>query len=140
MRDVTLDDLAKWGHEMPANVLMRCRHVVSENLRTVAAAAALERDDLKTVGRLMAEAHASYRDDFEASCKEADIMVELAAVEKGLIGARLTGGGFGGCTVNLVESADAAGFAENMKRGYLDATGIHPEVYLTLASSGAHQV
>ncbi|HEY0796608.1 MAG TPA: galactokinase [Acidisarcina sp.] len=140
MRDVTLADLAQWGHEMLPNVLKRCRHVVSENLRTVAAAAALERGDLKTVGRLMAEAHASYRDDFEASCREADILVELAAKEDGLIGARLTGGGFGGCTVNLVESCKAGSFAKNMKRGYLDATGIQSEVYLTVASAGAHQV
>lgn len=140
MRDVTLEDLAKWGAEMPPNVLKRCRHVVTENLRTVAAADALERGDLETLGRLMAEAHVSYRDDFEASCKEADILVELAGKQPGLIGARLTGGGFGGCTVNLVESAGAAIFAESMKAGYLAATGIHSEVYLTVASAGAHQV
>jgi galactokinase len=140
LRDVTLDDLKKWGHEMPLNVLKRCRHVVTENIRTVAAADALEGHDLKTLGRLMAEAHASYRDDFEASCPEADILVDLAVKEKGCIGARLTGGGFGGCTVNLVESGDAERFAEKMKEGYYTATGIHSEVYLTVASAGAHQL
>ncbi|HEY0760600.1 MAG TPA: galactokinase [Acidisarcina sp.] len=140
MRDVTVEDLARWGSEMPANVLKRCRHVVTENLRTVGAADALESGDLKTLGRLMAEAHASYRDDFEASCKEADILVELAAKQRGLIGARLTGGGFGGCTVNLVEAPEAGQFADAMKNGYLEATGIQSEVYLTKASAGAHAI
>ena len=105
LRDATVEDLQKWGHEMRPDVLKRCRHIITENHRTVAAADALEAGDLKTLGRLMYEAHASYRDDFEASCPEADILVDLAAKEPGCIGARLTGGGFGGCTVNLVENA-----------------------------------
>ncbi|MGB7137345.1 MAG: galactokinase, partial [Acidobacteriaceae bacterium] len=103
LRDATLEDLEKWGGEMPDNVLRRCRHVITENLRTVAAAGALELGNLKKLGDLMAAAHASFRDDFEASCEEADMMVHLATRLPGLVGARLTGGGFGGCTVNLVE-------------------------------------
>lgn len=140
LRDATVEDLRRWGSEMPENVLRRVRHIVTEDDRTVAAADALERGDLKTLGRLLYEAHASYRDDFAASCREADILVELASKQAGCIGARLTGGGFGGCTVNLVEAARAAEFRENLREGYKRATGIDADVYLCHASAGAHEV
>lgn len=140
LRDATPDDLAKWGHEMPRNVLKRCRHIITENIRTVAAADALESSDLRALGRLMAEAHASYRDDFEASCQEADIMVELAVKEPGCVGARLTGGGFGGCTVNLVETEQADAFSANIAAGYLERTGIQPEIYRCRAAAAAHEI
>jgi galactokinase len=140
LRDATVEDLERWGHEMPPNVLKRCRHIITENIRTVAAADALEANDLDTLGRLMAEAHASYRDDFEASCREADIMVELAIKQAGCVGARLTGGGFGGCTVNLVESANAERFATNIADGYKETTNIQPEIYQSHASAGAHKL
>ena len=97
----------KWGDEMGPKSLMRARHVISENLRTVAASEALCGGDMKELGRLMGEAHWSYSKDFEGSCVECDAMVDLAQDLPGLIGARLTGGGFGGCTINLVEQADA---------------------------------
>ena len=87
---------------MEPKSLLRARHVISENLRTVAACDALMKGDMAELGRLMAEAHWSYSKDFEGSCAEADTMVELAQDLPGLIGARLTGGGFGGCTINLV--------------------------------------
>jgi len=112
LRDATLDDLALWGGEMTPNALKRARHVISENLRTVAAAEALTKGDLPCLGRLMSEAHASYSKDFEGSCLEADAMVSLAQDLPGLIGARLTGGGFGGCTINLVHQSDALDFVE----------------------------
>src|SRR5207253_10145571 len=121
-------------------VLKRCRHVVTENMRTVAAADALGRHDLEELGRLMAEAHASYRDDFEGSCKEADLLVELANKLPGLIGARLTGGGFGGCTVNLVEAEHAPVFAEMLAERYAAKIGIVPQIHLCHASGGAHRV
>jgi galactokinase len=114
--------------------------VISENGRTVAAADALLRGDLKKLGRLMAEAHASYSKDFEASCVEADAMVALAQDLPGLIGARLTGGGFGGCTINLVERAHAAQFSEELSARYATETGIVPQVFVCHASSGAHRV
>ena len=114
--------------------------MVTENVRTVAAADALERGDLKTLGRLMAESHASYRDDFEASCKEADILVDLASREPACVGARLTGGGFGGCTVNLVQASEAEGFGMRLLKGYLAATGIAAELYHCHAAAGAHQI
>lgn len=140
LRDATVEDLNKWGGEMPLSVLKRTRHIITEDERTVAAADALESGDLKTLGRLMYEAHASYRDDFEASCPEADVLVELASREEGCIGARLTGGGFGGCTVNLVETAHARRFSDNLREGYKKATGIVADIYLCHASAGVREV
>ncbi len=140
LRDATLDDLEKWGHEMAPKSLLRARHVISENLRTVAAEKALEKGDLKELGRLMAEAHRSYSQDFEGSCVEADTMVALAQDLPGLIGARLTGGGFGGCTINLVERSQAAAFSEALAGRYAANTGIVPQIHICHASGGAHRL
>lgn len=140
LRDATVEDLEKWGAEMPPNAFKRARHVITENQRTVEAAEALMSGDLQRVGRLMAEAHWSYSRDFEASCEEADAMVELAQDLPGLIGARLTGGGFGGCTINLVESTEAAAFARKLATRYTSRIGISPEIYICHASGGAHRV
>jgi galactokinase len=140
LRDATLEDLEKWGHEMAPKSLLRARHVISEDLRTVAAEKALENGDLKEVGRLMAEAHRSYSQDFEGSCVEADAMVELAQDLPGLIGARLTGGGFGGCTINLVEQSQAKAFAAELGRRYAAKFGIEPQIHICHASGGAHRL
>jgi len=140
LRDATVDDLEKWGQEMSPNALKRARHVITENTRTVAAADALIHHDLKELGRLMSEAHASYSFDFEASCAEADTMVMLAHNLPGLIGARLTGGGFGGCTINLVEQSSAQEFAKALAASYASETGIVPQIHICHASSGAHKV
>jgi len=140
LRDATLEDLEKWGHEMAPKSLMRARHVISENLRTVAACEALLKGDMKELGRLMGEAHWSYSRDFEGSCVEADAMVELAQDLPGLIGARLTGGGFGGCTINLVEQREAAKFAETLGARYAAKTGITPQIHICHASGGAHRL
>ncbi len=140
LRDATLDDLEKWGHEMEPKSLLRARHVISEDLRTVAAEKALEKGDLAEVGRLMAEAHRSYSKDFEGSCVEADLMVELAQDLPGLIGARLTGGGFGGCTINLVEQSQAKAFAAELGKRYAAKTGIEPQIHICHASGGAHRL
>jgi galactokinase len=140
LRDATVEDLEKWGHEMTPNSLKRARHVITENARTVAAAEALINGDLDKLGRLMAEAHWSYSKDFEASCEEADAMVELAQDLPGLIGARLTGGGFGGCTINLVEQSQAEAFQEELARLYAGQIGIVPQIHICHASGGAHRL
>ena len=140
LRDATVEDLEQWGHEMTPNSLKRARHVITENARTVAAAEALIHHDLSELGRLMAEAHWSYSRDFEASCDEADAMVELAQDLPGLIGARLTGGGFGGCTINLVELEQAATFQESLAALYAGQTGIVPQIHICHASGGAHWI
>ena len=140
LRDATLEDLEKWGHEMAPNSLKRARHVISENLRTVAASEARLKGDRADVGRLMAEAHKSYSQDFEGSCEEADAMVALAQDLPGLIGARLTGGGFGGCTINLVEQDQAAAFVEALGSRYAAQTGIVPQIHICHASGGARRL
>jgi len=140
LRDATVADLEAWGHEIPPNSLKRARHVITENQRTVEAAEALLRHDMPALGKLMHEAHVSYSQDFEASCAEADTMVDLAQDLPGLIGARLTGGGFGGCTINLVDKDSAAAFALALKERYRKATGIDPEIHICHASAGAHRI
>lgn len=140
LRDATVEDLAKWGSEMSPNALKRARHVITENIRTVAAAEALIRHNLPELGRLMAEAHTSYSEDFEASCIEADAMVALAQDLPGLIGARLTGGGFGGCTINLVEREHAAEFSAQLGARYTGEFGIVPQIMVCHASNGARRI
>jgi galactokinase len=140
LRDCTLEDLERWGGEMEPKSYLRAKHVIGENLRTQAACEALLRGDIKELGRLMAEAHLSYSRDFEGSCAEADAMVALAQDLPGLIGARLTGGGFGGCTINLVEQAEALAFAEALGARYTEQTGIVPQIYVCHASNGAHRL
>jgi galactokinase len=140
LRDATLDDLDRWGAEMSEKSLRRCRHVITEDDRVLAAVAAFRANDLTRFGELMHQAHASFRDDFEASCPQIDILVELANRQPGCLGARLTGGGFGGCTVNLVAADQAEAFTAAMRAGYLDATNITAEIYTSRASAGAHAV
>jgi galactokinase len=140
LRDATMADLEKWGSEMKPESLRRCRHVITEDDRVLAAVEAFKAHDLTRFGELMHAAHASFRDDFEASCPEIDILVDLANKQPGCFGARLTGGGFGGCTVNLVAADNAAAFVDAMRAGYLSATGITADIYTSRASDGAHEV
>jgi galactokinase len=140
LRDATLEDLEKARGSMSENAFRRCRHIITENARVQKAAKALAAGDMKRMGQLMAEAHASYRDDFAASCPEVDLLVELAAAQPGVIGARLTGGGFGGCTVNLVEAAHAEGFRRGIHASYLERAGIDAEIYLCQAAAGASEL
>jgi galactokinase len=140
LRDATLEDLEKARPSMSEKAYRRCRHIITENIRVEAAAAALAAGDMKRMGQLMAEAHASYRDDFAASCPEVDLLVELAAQQPGIIGARLTGGGFGGCTVNLVEAAHAGAFRKSIHDAYLEHAGIDADIYLCQAAGGASEL
>jgi galactokinase len=140
LRDATMNDLNTHKGEMPDNVFRRCRHVITENQRVLDGAAAFESGDLKQFGELMKQSHDSYRYDFEASCEECDILVELAQKQPGCYGARLTGGGFGGCTVNLVEEKDITTFVDAMREGYKQSTGITAEIYQSKASDGVHRV
>lgn len=140
LRDATLADLEKAHASMSENAYRRCRHIITENARVKEAAAALSSGNMKRMGQLMAEAHASYRDDFAASCPEVDLLVELAAAQPGIIGARLTGGGFGGCTVNLVEAARAEAFRKGIHDAYLERAGIDADIYLCQAAAGASEL
>ena len=137
LRDATLEDLEACRGKMSPESFARCRHVITENARVVQAAAALRTGDVSRFGVLMKEAHVSFRDDFAASCAEVDTLVEIAERLPGCYGARITGGGFGGCTVNLVRAADAQTFGEALGAGYLAAKGIVAEWFVCAAEDGA---
>jgi galactokinase len=129
LRDVTIEQLEQYREGLSDVVYRRCRHVITENARVLAAGEALERHDLGQFGRLMAESHTSLRDDYEVSCWELDVMVELARKVEGVYGARMTGGGFGGCTVNLVREDKADEFRKQVGREYEHITKLKPEIY-----------
>ena len=137
LRDATLEDLAKCKGEMSADIAARCKHVITENARVLAAREALRKGDLVEFGRIMIEAHASFRDDFAASCEEVDELVEIARRQPGCLGARITGGGFGGCTVNLVETAHAEAFTRAVRSEYEKATGKLADCFICAATDGA---
>src|SRR5438034_8418173 len=140
LRDVTLSQLEDHRGNLSPKVFARCRHVVTENARVKSAVEAFCRGDSKALGPLMRDSHHSLRDDYEVSCKELDLMVEIAEAQPGLIGARMTGGGFGGCTINLVESAAVSEFRRNVAAKYSAKTGLTPEIYVSPASEGAQQM
>jgi galactokinase len=140
LRDVSPSQLEQFANKMPDQVLRRCRHVVNEIARTLAAAETLRRDDLKHFGVLMRASHISLRDDYEVSCRELDLLVELAGGCRGVFGARMTGGGFGGCTVNLVNIDDVASFEKEVGRSYQAATGRKPDIYVCTAADGASAI
>ncbi len=137
LRDVTPAELEQHRDLLPDIVYRRCRHVVTENARVEATAAALAAGDLAHVGRCMAGSHQSLRDDYEVSCAELDVMVEAALQQPGTVGARMTGGGFGGCTVNLVEGPAVPGFQRGVAAAYAARTGIRPAIYVTTPAAGA---
>jgi galactokinase len=137
LRDVTPDSLEAQREKLDAVAYRRARHVVTENERTVATAAAVRRGDWAAVGAHMYASHASLRDDFEVSCPELDLLVELAAASGGVIGSRMTGGGFGGCTVSLVRRAALDGAARHVAEGYREATGREATVFVTRPADGA---
>lgn len=139
LRDVSVNDLERFGRDLDRVVLKRCRHVISENARVIEAASALERGDLQAFGKLMAQSHRSLRDDYEVSCAELDTMVDLAAAVEGVHGARMTGGGFGGCTINLVTAESVAAFKSAVAFGYEQATGLAPEIFVCSTADGASQ-
>jgi galactokinase len=140
LRDATLPLLEENRGRIPPVVFARCHHVVSENQRTLEAAAALERRDLKHLGLLMADSHASLRDEYEVSCHELDVLVEAAAPLDGVYGARMTGGGFGGCTVNLVRSDAVRAFREGVAQAFERATGRRPKIHHSSAAAGAGEL
>lgn len=137
LRDVTPAVLAEHGHVLDEETCRRARHVVSEDARTLEGASALERGDYERFGELMYGSHESLSSDYEVSCEELDVMVEVARDLPGLLGARMVGGGFGGCTVNLVEAERAGDVTGAVRNGYRERTGIDPEVYQFVAVEGA---
>jgi galactokinase len=137
LRDISLHQLVQHSQDLPETIYKRCRHVVEENERVRESARCLRAGDLSGFGKLMRESHRSLRDLYEVSCRELDIMVELAEGLPGYHGGRMTGGGFGGCTLNLVEETEAEAFADRISVRYQQAVGIKPDVYICSAAEGA---
>jgi galactokinase len=140
LRDVTLSMLEGHRNELPEVIYRRCRHVITENSRVEATGRALDTGRLDAIGPLLADSHRSLRDDYEVSCPELDLLVELANTVPGVYGARMTGGGFGGCTVNLVHVDAVAGFHDRVSAAYEGRTGRRPEIYVSEAGPGASRV
>jgi len=140
LRDLSAEQLERNKSGLPELIYRRCHHVVSENQRVFEMAEALAQGDLQSVGNLMGDSHRSLRDDYQVSCAELDIMVEIAAGLHGVVGARMTGGGFGGCTVNLVDAREAELIEHELARQYEARTGIRPEAYVLNATDGVTEV
>jgi galactokinase len=137
LRDVTLEELERTAASIPEIPLARARHVVLEDWRVEQFLEASTAGDLERMGRLFVESHRSLKDDYEVSCAELDLMVSAALSIDGCYGARMTGGGFGGCTVNLVAAGNVEQFESEIKARYKHATGIDPAVYRCTPAAGA---
>jgi galactokinase len=140
LRDVSIDDLERFAADLPSTVYRRAHHVVTENARVLAARVALEKSDPELFGALMKQSHTSLRDDYNVSCAELDILVKLASNSPGVYGSRMTGGGFGGCTISLVASEHLEEFKRTIAEEYHHATKFTPDVYSFHASDGAQEV
>lgn len=140
LRDVSVKEFDRLAKKLPAEIGRRARHVVEEIGRVEQAETLLEAGDVGNFGRLMNECHVSLRDLYEVSCPELDAMAEIAQSLEGCYGARLTGAGFGGCTVNLVADETVETFIRELANGYESKTGLRPEIHLTRAANGAELV
>jgi galactokinase len=140
LRDVTEKQLEQHRRDLPDTIFRRCRHVIAENARTLAAGEALQSGQIIRFGGLMYESHSSLRDDYEVSSPELDVMVKLAAGVQGTYGARMMGGGFGGCTINLVDKTRVEDFKRDIAQLYEKKIGIQPEIYVSSAADGASAV
>lgn len=140
LRDVTLEQLELHRVALSQSLYSRALHVITENARVLEGAEALRAGNIKRFGQLMAQSHRSLRDSYKVSCKELDLMVDLASQQEGVYGARMTGGGFGGSTINLVETRHAPQFKENMAAAYQAKTGIAPQIWTCAPAEGAAAV
>jgi galactokinase len=140
LRDVSVEMLERYADDLPPLIRKRCSHVVRENQRTIDLSQALAAADWPRVGQLMRESHHSLRDLYEVSCRELDVMVDAAGGMAGFLGGRMTGGGFGGCTINLVRENEAEGFAAGVAALYRKSTSVTPQTYLCDAGDGSSEV
>ena len=137
LRDVTIEECKQYQEYLPEPIGRRARHIISENYRVQNGAQALREGNFSAFGQLMIESHRSLKDDYEVSCAELDLLVDLALKQQGVLGARMTGAGFGGCTVNLIEKNYVDAFKKNIKNEYKKITGINPDIYVTPPAGGA---
>ena len=137
LRDITIDEYKKYQAQLPEIIARRARHVISENYRVRSGAQALRMGNYSAFGQLMIESHQSLKDDYEVSCAELDLLVDLALKQEGVLGARMTGAGFGGCTVNLLRRECIDAFKKTIKQEYKKITGTLPDIYVTPPAEGA---
>ncbi len=140
LRDVSLSEFERYEARLPQPVRKRCRHVISENERTLATADALRAGNFTQAGQLMHQSHTSLRDDYEVSCAELDFLTETALGVPGVLGARMTGGGFGGCTVNLVQRTALEHLTTTIVSEYQRAFNIQPTVSEVEPAEGASEL
>ena len=140
LRDVEYSEFLRIEEFISEPERRRCRHVITENLRTLEAAEAIERRDFRSAGELMYASHDSLREDYEVSCNELDALVEATRNRDTVFGARMTGGGFGGCTVNLLPGGADAEFERFLSQAYAAKFGSSPAIFKVRASDGAHEV
>src|SRR5580693_2855706 len=140
LRDVSLEQLERHRNVLTEVIYKRALHIVTENARVLDSAEALRSGDIARFGMRMAESHRSLRDLYEVSCRELDLMVDLAYQQRGVFGARMTGGGFGGATMNLVDGLQAGEFKEKMAKAYQKETGLVPQIYICKPAEGASPV
>jgi len=138
LRDLSIAEL-NLIEELPEPLRRRSRHVITENDRTLRGAEALASGDIRLLGQLMRRSHQSLRDDYEVSCRELDLLVELADAQDAALGGRMMGGGFGGCTVNFVRRERIEDFRNNVVRNYYEVTGLEAEVHVIEADSGVRE-
>jgi len=137
LRDITIDEYKKYQAQLTEVAARRARHVISENYRVQSGVKALREENFSAFGQLMIESHQSLKDDYEVSCAELDLLVDLALKQEGVLGARMTGAGFGGCTVNLLRGEYIDAFEKTIKQGYKKITGINLDIYVTPPAEGA---
>jgi galactokinase len=137
LRDVSIEQLEANKSKLDDVLYRRARHIVTENFRTQSAADALRANSLKIVGQALRASHISLRDDYEVSCYELDVMSDIANTQPGCYGARMTGAGFGGCAVALVEDGAVEDFVKTVSAAYAEKTGLTPQLYVTHASAGS---
>jgi len=140
LRDLTLEQLEAHHDELPELTYRRCHHVISENERVLRCAKALQTGGLAIVGDCMAESHLSLKNDYQVSCSELDVMVEIATRAEGVVGARMTGGGFGGCVISLVKTVAVEDFKHTVAKEYKLATRIDADIYVSKAGVGVTEV
>lgn len=139
LRDVELEEFDQWADALPELIRRRANHVITENARTLAAVEALKLRQLSHFGKLMTASHESLREDYQVSCRELDLLVEIANRHNGVYGARMTGGGFGGCTVNLVKADQVENFIAEITSAYEWVTKLKPECHVCQASDGVRE-
>ena len=140
LRDVLRDDFADFRETLSETVANRCEHVIFENDRVLRSIDALKRNDFERFGALMNASHDSLRDLYEVSCRELDVLVDIARSCEGVLGARMTGGGFGGCTISLVAADRVQALEDAIHERYPAETGYQPDVYVCRPAGGAGEV